>query len=128
VGPQSCANQILKIECHGRPVLEISLRNRIHVMHDQTRVNLSSGDTQITTLISNDGVSAKMTPLSRCIELLVDPTIVSERLAADLPLDSQVLVSILEGVVLNKFGVRSNQGTHRTRRLRLQELGQCISA
>ena len=79
------------------------MRDRIHVMYDQTRIDLTTGDPQITTLVANDGITTETTPFSRCVETLIDPAVVTERLTADLSIDPQVSVPIFERIELDQL-------------------------
>jgi len=66
-------------------------------------MNLTTGYPQIATLVANDGITTETTPFSRCVEALVDPAIVTERLTANLPIDTQVSVPIFERIELNQL-------------------------
>jgi hypothetical protein len=98
-------NQVAEIKSHACPVLNIPLSKRIHVMNDQSRVDLMTLETEITTIISNYCLLTQGTPLSRCIKFLINPSIESEGLATHLSSESQIIESIFERFKLDEFGV-----------------------
>ncbi len=108
------ANQVLGIESHASAVLDIPLCDRIHVMNDESRVDLMTLDAEITTFISYDDISTKSAPSLGRIKPLVNPAVESERVATDLTPDREVLKPLLERFQFDQFGISSNLGTHRT--------------
>lgn len=60
-------------------MLDVLHSHRIHVVDDDLAVDLVLFYTEVATEISGDNVGAHVAPLSRCVELLVDVTIETER-------------------------------------------------
>lgn len=75
---------------------DVRLPKRIHVMNDQTNMNLVTDHSKIARIVSDNDVSTKLTPLSRLIELLIDPSVEAEGLMTDFALQSKVFESLVE--------------------------------
>lgn len=108
VGSVRNTDQILRIESILSAIHNVILNQRIHVMNGDLVVNIVSSDTKITTQITSDDVSAKETPGTRRVELLIDPAIETECLSADLSTKNEVVESFFEALDLAEFGIRSN--------------------
>jgi len=75
--------------------------NWIHVMNDNSFMNLVSFNSKITTKISSDYIAANVTPFFGNIERLVKPTIASKCNIANAATKSKVSVSFFELLELN---------------------------
>lgn len=84
----------------------------VHVMNNNPGMYLIPIHAKVATQIPGDHIVTYLTPLSRCIELLVDPTVVTESGFADLPPKGQIPVAFFEGLQSPKFSVLSNHRTH----------------
>jgi hypothetical protein len=78
------ADQKLEIERVSSSMSDVLFSERIHVMDDQLVVNIVTIHAEIARLISKDCFLAKLAPFTRRVELLVDPTIESERLGGNI--------------------------------------------
>lgn len=83
-------------------------RHWVHVMDDDPIMNFIAFYSEIATVISDDDSVAKLTPLSRGVELLIHVSIESERRLTDVAMKSQVLEPFLDGVESSQFRVSSN--------------------
>jgi hypothetical protein len=72
------ADQELRIERSTSSVNDVFLFERIHVMYEQLSMDIVTRYSEIARIISNDDVSANTAPLSRRVELLIDPPIETE--------------------------------------------------
>lgn len=79
---------------------DVTYTHRIHVMNDDTVVNLIPINTQVTTIVTGDDVVTNLSPLSRRVELLVDPTIETESRFTNLSSERQILESLFERFAL----------------------------
>jgi len=82
------ADQELRIECVISSVNNIALTKRIHVMDDQSLVNITPRYAEIARFISNDYLPTKLSPLSRPVKLLIDPPVETEGLVTNNSLKS----------------------------------------
>lgn len=64
--------------------------------------------TQVTTIVSDDHIFSKTSPLSRSVELLVDVTIESESCHSNLSGERQITESFFERVQSSQFRVPKN--------------------
>jgi hypothetical protein len=71
-------------------------RDRIHVMDQQPILNLSTFYSQITTKIPRYGVSSSRLPLARVVELLIDPSVESERRPTNNPTYREITKAIFK--------------------------------
>jgi hypothetical protein len=77
-------------------VHDVYLTKGIHVMNNQTNVDVIAFYAKIAPLVSNNDSLPKLPPLSRSVELLIDPTIETERLMTDFALQRKVFESLFE--------------------------------
>lgn len=108
VGVVRCADQEFGIQSIAGSVDNIAFSQWIHVMDDWSAVNFTTLDTQVASQVSRNDVATKTSPLRRCIEPLIDPSIEPEGFTTDLTLQSQVFVSFQEGIELDEFRICSN--------------------
>jgi len=73
-------------------------RDRVHVVDENTVVDLVAIDPEITSVVSGNHIVANTLPLSRTIEHLVQITVETERRVANLTLQEQICVAILESL------------------------------
>jgi len=71
--------------------------DRVHVMDQQVRMDVVAGNTEIATFVSNDHELSGSLPLSRTVELLVDPAVKPEGGCAYLPRHGKVGKAFFEG-------------------------------
>ena len=90
------ANQVVKIQSTSRSVQDVLFVDRVHVVHDNSIMNLMSFDSEITTFISRYDVVTKATPFTGCIELLIDPTITAEGRTAYFSTNGKVVEPFFE--------------------------------
>lgn len=76
---------------------EICQSHRIHVMDDDLVVNVVAFDPEIAPVVSSDHEVADLLPLTGSIELLIDPTVGTERRLRDSSTESQVTVPFFDG-------------------------------
>jgi hypothetical protein len=62
---------------------DIILNQGIHMMHDQTSVDVVALYTKVARIVPENYPPAQISPLTRCIELLVDPPIETKRLTTN---------------------------------------------
>jgi len=87
------ANEIVEIQRHATAVFEICLRDRIHMVNDQVRMNLTTFNSEVASVVSDNRIASQSSPCLRTVESLIDPTIESERFATDFASNRQVLES-----------------------------------
>jgi hypothetical protein len=68
------------------------------MMNQKIQVNLIPKNTKIATVVSNNDVVSYVLPLSRSIELLIDPSIKSKRGFADNTSQLKILVSLFKSL------------------------------
>ena len=76
---------------------KVQLSHRVHVMNQETMINIIARHTKITTMIANDGFIACELPLPGSVELLIHPPIETEGLLSYVPLKVEILEALLEG-------------------------------
>lgn len=68
----------------------------VHVMDDDAVVDVIALYAEITSVVSKDYVVANLLPLSRPVELLIDPTIEAERRLSDLSPERQIPIALFK--------------------------------
>jgi hypothetical protein len=119
------ANQVVEIQRHACAVLDVLLSERIHVMYDQSRMDLIPFDAEITTSVSQYGLTSYLPPSFGGIESLIDPSIESESLATDLSPNRKVFEPFFKRFELDQLFIRPIPGTHRTQAPGLREDYHC---
>jgi hypothetical protein len=77
----------------------------IHVMYQESVVDLIPFYTQIAAVITHDDVISKLFPLSRSVETLIQPTIEAECGHSDLSTNGKIAKALDEAVYPAKFAV-----------------------
>lgn len=75
---------------------EIVDGQRVHVVDDYALVEIITLNAQITSVVSDNYLVAKTTPLSTCVELLVEPSIETEGGTPNSSSKSEVVVTLFE--------------------------------
>lgn len=108
------ADEVLRVERVVRPMSDVIFCKWIHVMYDQTVMNLVSRDSKIATFVSQDDGSASILPRTRRVEALIHPSVETEGRLADFTSQSEVFVSLDERSELTELAIRPKPRTHRT--------------
>ena len=104
------ANQILRIENQFRPSGNIVLRDRIHVVHNDSPFDRVSVESELTSEITHDDFPSSFLPLrDLLIEHLIHPAASSESSLADNAVEFEVLEALLESFQLAELSI----GPHR---------------
>jgi hypothetical protein len=77
------SDQILRIYDRLGTVDKILHSKRIHVMNQQSSMNLVTFDAQIATHVTKDHFLARTTPCARLVKLLIQISVETERLLSD---------------------------------------------
>lgn len=88
--------------------LKIFRADRVHVMNQDSIVNIVTFDTQITTIVSRDDYVADVTPLPRRVELLIHPPFEPEGRISHSSAERQVLEALLDGFTPSELSVGPN--------------------
>src|SRR4051794_8575662 len=108
VGKMRGTDQELRINYQSLTTHQVQLRQWIHVMHQQTMVDLMTGNAQITALVTcDDGFSSQL-PLSGPIELLIHPPIETEGLLAHIAFEVEILEAFLKRLNASQLRVASS--------------------
>src|SRR3954447_1886639 len=83
-------------------------QHRIHMVHEETAMNLMPRNTQITPIVPDDHQLSSLLPFARSIKMLIDPAIESERSLANLTNQGEICKSLLKGGQVAKLGIRSS--------------------
>jgi hypothetical protein len=78
------SNQIRRIEDQIPTASKILGEDRIHVMHQHSRLNLVARHAQIAAIVAEDHEVANLLPLPGLVKPLVDPSVKPEGGDADL--------------------------------------------
>src|SRR5690606_26512569 len=105
---QSGCDEILGVENVGITVYEVFDGHRIHVMNDDSIVDLVVFCAEVTSEVASDDFLSHLSPLHRPIERLVEIALVSEGLCSDRASKGQISEPFLERVEPIKLRVRSN--------------------
>jgi hypothetical protein len=70
--------------------------NRVHVMNDDSVMDLVASNSKITTAISRDDFVSSMSPLHRRVESLVQVSLKPEGCDPDLRTQPQVIITLRE--------------------------------
>jgi len=97
-------------------------------MDNQATVDLMTFYSEIASFVSKNCYVTQSTPLSRSVELLIDPAIESEGLTADFASKRQVFESLKERTELRKLRIASNPGSHHSQALDLKCHARCKTA
>jgi hypothetical protein len=81
-------------------------------MNHKSRVNLETLYPEIAAAITKDDVVSNLPPFSGGIEFLIDPSIESEGLCADLPPQCEITKAVLELLDLSKLGIAPKPLAH----------------
>ena len=112
------ANQVVEIKKHIASVFYILYRDGVDVMNLNRTKNISSLDSEITTIIAPDYFVAHTFPFRRPVKRLVNKSLKSKRLLSNFCRQSKVFVPLLEIFDLRKRGIASNNPrTHLHRNL-----------
>lgn len=103
-----CDDEKLRIENTRFAVLEIVCSYWIHVVNQKIAFELVAGHTQITAVIADYYFIARETPLSRCVELLVDPSIKPKGAFSHNTFEHEVVETIFESLKTTELSIRSN--------------------
>lgn len=76
--------------------------NRVHVVNEDTTIDFVSFKTKITAIIARNDLISDSFPLGGLVKTLIQITIEPESLISNATADSQVIVSIFDGVKKNK--------------------------
>lgn len=75
VGTNRRGDKELRIDKRQIPLQNIDLRDWVHVMDDDSTVDLIALDAQITAIVSDNNLVSSLSPLSRAVKALIDPSI-----------------------------------------------------
>lgn len=85
MGSMSSGDKELGVDDHLFARYEIRLGQRVHVVNQQTMVNIVTRDPEVTALIARNDFAASELPLSRPVERLIHPPVKTKGLLSDKP-------------------------------------------
>jgi hypothetical protein len=84
---------------------KIQFTQWIHVVNQETAMNIIARHTKITTIIANNDFIASKLPLPRSVELLIHPPIEAKGLLSYKPLQVEILKPFLKRGEQSKLGI-----------------------
>lgn len=111
--PVRSSDEELGIDDLGFPVRDVGQVHRIHVMDDDARMDLTTWDPQVATLVSNDDEITDSLPLSGGVERLVDPAVESESGCAYSSVKREIAEPLLESLETSELTVGPSPRSHR---------------
>lgn len=112
VGREGYAYQVAGIHQVFRGVLNILNRERIHMMDENFALNVVSFHAQVTSVIAEDDDITDALPLFRAVKHLVELSVVTKCLFANLAEQSKVGVTLGEGREVQEFIIGSGNLIH----------------
>ena len=103
-----CRDEILRVQKDVGSSTDVIRADWIHVMNRHLSEYPSTGDAQITAVISHDDKVSNSLPLWRTVKELVHVTVKPESLFANHTFHTQILIPLFECRKQNKFRVTFN--------------------
>ena len=90
----------------------VTNRQRVHVMYNDLLPNFMTPDPEIAASVSSNDLLTNLPPFSGSVERLIQPSLITEGINANLRIGSQIRIPLLEPLDSAKFCVTPNQIPH----------------